>query len=168
MLFRSFQPRLSMAIAVDPDGRIAESGNLLRFAAVRNFMVEPALSSLARQGRSLVVVPNGECAGFRFSSGTQSFCGGSSDFELNPSITGNGQLLVQAMSLNGGIIDLGPQPITGTMEAPETGYQPRASLENGHLYAVESGGKYALMYVDRKSTRLNSSHIQKSRMPSSA
>ena len=42
----------------------------------------------------------------------------------------------------------------------------RALLIQKHMDAIESGasGRYA----DRKSTRLNSSHIQKSRMPSSA
>ena len=34
--------------------------------------------------------------------------------------------------------------------------------------AAGSFGVYAERYLDRKSTRLNSSHIQKSRMPSSA
>ena len=39
----------------------------------------------------------------------------------------------------------------------------------GKLAALPSGDvPYALMVLDRKSTRLNSSHIQKSRMPSSA
>ena len=32
----------------------------------------------------------------------------------------------------------------------------------------EAGKNYAVVLADRKSTRLNSSHIQKSRMPSSA
>ena len=44
------------------------------------------------------------------------------------------------------------------------------AMANG-LYAQESGGVYvpgASEFIDRKSTRLNSSHIQKSRMPSSA
>ena len=38
------------------------------------------------------------------------------------------------------------------------------------IYGREWGGSYARRptYIDRKSTRLNSSHIQKSRMPSSA
>ena len=36
------------------------------------------------------------------------------------------------------------------------------------IVAFPPGEKYAVNYTDRKSTRLNSSHIQKSRMPSSA
>ena len=34
--------------------------------------------------------------------------------------------------------------------------------------AVGMGGQVVMLLIDRKSTRLNSSHIQKSRMPSSA
>ncbi len=145
----AYQPRLSMAVQVDPEEQIEEGANLLRIAAVRNFSVEPAMAAMIRQGRTLLSVTNGECAGFRFSSGAQSFCGGSSDFELNPSITAAGQLAVRIVSLNGGIMDLGPQPITGMIEAPQVGYQSSALLENGHLYAVESNGKYAMMYVGR-------------------
>ena len=37
-----------------------------------------------------------------------------------------------------------------------------------YRYGVDSVTLLALRMVDRKSTRLNSSHIQKSRMPSSA
>jgi hypothetical protein len=145
----AYQPRLNVSIAVDPDGEIAQEGNLLRIAAMRNFSVEPTLPALARQGRSLVVVTNGDCGGFRFANGTQSFCGGSSDVELNPTISAAGQLVVQALSLNGGIVDLGPGPITGALEAPQGGYPSRAVLEGGHLYAVESNGKFALMYIGR-------------------
>ncbi len=58
----SFDLRLSVAISVDPEGRIPQEGNLLRIAAVPNLIVEPSLSALPLQGRSLVVVPNGECA----------------------------------------------------------------------------------------------------------
>ena len=46
-------------------------------------------------------------------------------------------------------------------------------LDTDPAYAVESYDKSAIMisereYIDRKSTRLNSSHSQQSRMPSSA
>ena len=49
---------------------------------------------------------------------------------------------------------------------------PAEGLEVGdvgtvvHVYG--DGRAYEVEFVDRKSTRLNSSHIQKSRMPSSA
>jgi hypothetical protein len=56
---------------------------------------------------------------------------------------------VQAFSLNGGIVDLGPQPITGQLTVPESGYAPRGLLEAGRLYAVESQGKFGLLYVSR-------------------
>ena len=39
-------------------------------------------------------------------------------------------------------------------------------LHNGEIQL--SDGRYRFKYVDRKSTRLNSSHIEESRMPSSA
>ena len=35
------------------------------------------------------------------------------------------------------------------MSVPEAGYQATALLEGGHLYAVNSQGKYALLYVAR-------------------
>ncbi|MBI4463864.1 MAG: hypothetical protein HY647_04090, partial [Acidobacteria bacterium] len=143
----AYDPRLSVAISVEPQGR--RSGFLQRVVAVPNLFVEPTLSIPPRQGRSLLVVRNGECGAFRFLNGAQSFCGGSSDIELTPTITGEGQLRVQIWTLNGGVIDLGPQPITGAVEIPEGGYQATALLEGGHLYAVNSQGKYALLYVAR-------------------
>ena len=54
------------------------------------------------------------------------------------------------------------------------GNNTRAGLENGNSFASTLGAYHALqgMYrdweTDRKSTRLNSSHSAKSRMPSSA
>ena len=48
----------------------------------------------------------------------------------------------------------------------------RAGVTNGMISLIEQGrvgpSVASLKKVDRKSTRLNSSHIQKSRMPSSA
>ena len=44
---------------------------------------------------------------------------------------------------------MGPQSITGAVEVPEAGYQATALLEGGHLYAIQSQGKYALLYVAR-------------------
>ncbi len=46
-------------------------------------------------------------------------------------------------------MDLGPQPITGQLTVPESGYAPKGWLEPGRLYAVESQGKYGLLYVSR-------------------
>jgi hypothetical protein len=111
--------------------------------------IEPELGGTLNQGRSALEISNGECGGFRFLLGQQPFCGGSSDIELSPVITGEGQLQVQVFSLNGGIVDLGPQPITGQLTVPESGYAPRGLLEAGRLYAVESQGKFGLLYVSR-------------------
>ena len=61
------------------------------------------------------------------------------------------------------------QDRAGRPDAPSDGDQP--GIDDGQL---EDDASYGLMQVmgsnvrDRKSTRLNSSHIQKSRMPSSA
>ena len=49
----------------------------------------------------------------------------------------------------------------------------RVKLENGHVVLGHISGKMRMHYIrilpgDRKSTRLNSSHSQQSRMPSSA
>ena len=49
-------------------------------------------------------------------------------------------------------------------------YHPAVGFVYGWalLLVVQTGGMAAVAVTDRKSTRLNSSHIQKSRMPSSA
>ena len=57
--------------------------------------------------------------------------------------------------------------------ARERGHQVRAldAAENANASALTKDGLHGVDVVidlDRKSTRLNSSHIQKSRMPSSA
>ena len=46
----------------------------------------------------------------------------------------------------------------------------RGERHDGHHFAASavSGGAVALLVEDRKSTRLNSSHVSESRMPSSA
>ena len=46
---------------------------------------------------------------------------------------------------------------------------PRRVLKDGDIISIDIGVYYGGLHTeDRKSTRLNSSHIQKSRMPSSA
>lgn len=139
----AYDPRLSIAIAVGAPGDSPET------VAVRNLFVEPDLAGTLNQGRASLEVSNGNCVGFRFILGSQTFCGGSSDIELSPVITADGQLRVEVLSLNGGIVDLGPRPITGTLEVPESGYAAKGWLEPGRLYAVESQGKYGLLYVVR-------------------
>ena len=145
----AYDPRLSVELSIDPEGRLAQQGESPRAVAVRNLLVEPAAMPALRQGRSSLEVTNGNCAGFRFLLETQTFCGGSSDIELSPTITADGQLRVQVLSLNGGIVDLGPRPVTGTLLVPEAGTAVRGWLEAGHLYAAESQGKYSLLYVAR-------------------
>ncbi|MBI3894883.1 MAG: putative Ig domain-containing protein [Acidobacteria bacterium] len=137
-----YAPRLAAAISIGIEG---EDGAVL--VSIPGLSVEPFSASSLLQGRALLEVTNGGCAGFRFLTESQTSCGGSSDFELNPTITADGQLQVQILSLTGGIIDLGPQPISGELSVPENGYSVRAWLESGHLYAVESNGKYSLLYV---------------------
>ena len=61
-------------------------------------------------GRASLEVANGNRAGFRFLLGSQTFCRGSSDIELSPAITADGQLQAQVLSLNVEIVDLGPRP----------------------------------------------------------
>ena len=48
------------------------------------------------------------------------------------------------------------------------GWVPRGGIVLKNIYHHKFRLGYDLSVVDRKSTRLNSSHIQKSRMPSSA
>ena len=61
-----------------------------------------------------------------------------------------------------GIID----SIYGCHRHPERAY---VGVTHNGLYRTEDGGRtWHKILEDRKSTRLNSSHIQKSRMPSSA
>ena len=60
------------------------------------------------------------------------------------------------------------EEIGGLSHMPERCPRPRdlALAAKGYRYLIVEN--YLVFYTDRKSTRLNSSHIQKSRMPSSA
>ena len=77
--------------------------------------------------------------------------------------------------------------VEGTVVEPLPNAMFRVELENGHKVLAHISGKMRMHFIrilpgdkvtvelspydltrDRKSTRLNSSHIQKSRMPSSA
>ena len=53
-----------------------------------------------------------------------------------------------------------------TVELAKKKSNGNAEMEKAILDSVRAKAEY--IYLDRKSTRLNSSHIQKSRMPSSA
>ena len=65
----------------------------------------------------------------------------------------------------------------GTVQADATVTHNHSVADGGHAHGVNDGGhshgpsgasSFVIANADRKSTRLNSSHIQKSRMPSSA
>ena len=61
--------------------------------------------------------------------------------------------------------------VEGTVVEPLPNAMFRVELESGHRVLAHVSGKMRMNFIrilDRKSTRLNSSHIQKSRMPSSA
>ena len=77
-----------------------------------------------------------------------------------------GLALIAACSDGGGEERPGPQQtalsIVWTPEAPAAGQSVRFSL-GGDVSNVRS-----VLWIDRKSTRLNSSHDRQSRMPSSA
>jgi hypothetical protein len=111
---------------------------------------DPEISSMqepstVQQDRQWLEARNGDCVGLRMMTGSSS-CG-AGDVEFNPSISDEGTLQVEGIALNGGIIDLGPQPLTGTLELPQAGYGMRVAIEPGRLYAVKSGPGYALLYV---------------------
>lgn len=114
---------------------------------VPGLIVEGGNFSVGIPGRARIEVINNNCAGFRFFTESQTSCGGSSDIELTPSITADGQLLVDVFSMNGGILDLGPLPSSGLLSVPESSYTVRASMEASHVYAVENNGKYTLLYA---------------------
>ena len=60
--------------------------------------------------------------------------------------------------------------VDGTIVEALSNAMFRVELENGHIIIAHISGKMRMNYIkiDRKSTRLNSSHSQQSRMPSSA
>ena len=63
------------------------------------------------------------------------------------------------------VLDLnGVEPVAAILLVPDNLQKPAPGL----LFIHWHGGMYDLGKEDRKSTRLNSSHTQKSRMPSSA
>jgi CARDB protein len=157
-----YDPRLKASI------QVASADATSQTVEVSNLFVEHATAAALSQGRQTLEVRNGECAGFRFLSGVASFCGGSADLELTPSITADGRIEVQAMATNGGIVDLGPQAASGSTTAPETGYQMRASFESGHLYLVQSQGKYAVVYAGAIRSEIDPRLIIRGRTPASA
>ena len=67
----------------------------------------------------------------------------------------------------GGAPPPAPVPLPRRVERPPVVPQRLISVE-GPLFRGTVGSDGGKLYEDRKSTRLNSSHIQKSRMPSSA
>ena len=72
-------------------------------------------------------------------------------------------------------LDVGSAALTGDAGQPATGSDRRAASSAASTSARSAAGRSPnsaarsrSIAIDRKSTRLNSSHIQKSRMPSSA
>ena len=63
---------------------------------------------------------------------------------------------------------LGPLRISGDMRAVLAGLVLFALLVNLGSWQLGRAGEKSALAADRKSTRLNSSHSQQSRMPSSA
>jgi len=123
---------------------------------LRNFAVERrgGLSSLRRE-RFTVDVRNEGCSGLRLLTGSQTSCGGSADIEFSAFINENGRIVLQAFANDGGLIDLGVQPLASVAAAPGAGYLPQGMLESGRTYAVKARNRYALVRIARVASSVN-------------
>jgi hypothetical protein len=123
---------------------------------LRNFAVEPrgGLSSVRRE-RFTVDVRNEGCAGLRLLTGSQTSCGGSADIEFSAFINDSGRIVVQAFANDGGLIDLGVQPLASVAAAPSAGYLPQGMLESGRTYAIKARNRYALVRIARIASSVN-------------
>ncbi len=115
--------------------------------------------------RMTVNARNENCAGVRFSSGTQSSCGGSVDLEVQPVITSSGTLEVHLSTPNGGMRDLGAMTLAsaqfpdadasdGSGGSGGSGGSPDAlpssgMFQQGHTYLFKVGNQLALVRVAR-------------------
>jgi len=124
--------------------------------ALRNFAVERrgGLAS-ARRERVTLDAANDGCVGLRLLSASRSSCGGSADVEFTPAITARGRISLRLFASEGGVVDLGAQPLTGVAAAPGADYQPNAELEQGRTYALKTRNRYALFRVVRISSTVN-------------
>jgi len=123
---------------------------------LRNFAVERrgGLSSVRRE-RFTVEVRNEGCSGLRLLTGSQTSCGGSADIEFSAFINENGRIVVQAFANDGGLIDLGVQPLASVAAAPGAGYLPQGMLESGRTYAIKARNRYALVRIARLASSVN-------------
>jgi hypothetical protein len=123
---------------------------------LRNFAVERrgGLASLRRE-RFTLDVRNEGCSGLRLLTGSQTSCGGSADIEFSVFINENGRIVLQAFANDGGLIDLGVQPLASVAAAPGAGYLPQGMLESGRTYAVKARNRYALVRIARIASSVN-------------
>jgi hypothetical protein len=123
---------------------------------LRNLAVERrgGLSSLRRE-RFTVDMRNEGCSGLRLLTGSQTSCGGSADLEFSAFINESGRIVVQAFANDGGLIDLGVQPLASVAAAPGAGYLPQGMLESGRTYAVKARNRYALVRIARIASSVN-------------
>ncbi len=149
-------PARELRVRVDAGGEVGSGGREGQIALLRNFVVERrgGAASVRRERLSLTV-RNDDCAGLRLLAGTQTSCGGSADLELAPGITDQGRLELMVSLPEGGLLDLGVQPLSTIPAAPTAGYQPQGLLESGHVYAIKTRNRYALLRFVRASSTVD-------------
>jgi hypothetical protein len=148
--------RFTLRTAGQPDSGRPEDNPPAVTLRLRNFAVERrgGLSSLRRE-RFTVDVRNEGCSGLRLLTGSQTSCGGSADIEFSAFINENGRIVLQAFANDGGLIDLGVQPLASVAAAPGAGYLPQGILESGRTYAVKARNRYALVRIARIVSSVN-------------
>jgi hypothetical protein len=106
--------------------------------------------------RLTVTAKNEACTGVRFSSSSQSSCGGRSDLEVEPTINPNGTLSVTMNAPNGGLMDMGSaSSLPDPSELPGGTLSPQGSFQQGHVYLVRSGANLSLIRVIRINSNIN-------------
>ena len=148
--------RFALRTAGQPDSGQPEDKPPAVTLRLRNFAVERrgGLASLRRE-RFTVDVRNEGCSGLRLLTGSQTSCGGSADIEFSAFINENGRIVLQAFANDGGLIDLGVQPLASVAAAPGAGYLPQGMLESGRTYAVKARNRYALVRIARVASSVN-------------
>jgi hypothetical protein len=152
----SGQPDSGQPDSGQPDSGQPEDNPPAVTLRLRNFAVERrgGLASLRRE-RFTVDLRNEGCSGLRLLTGSQTSCGGSADIEFSAFINENGRIVVQAFANDGGLIDLGVQPLASVAAAPGAGYLPQGMLESGRTYAVKARNRYALVRIARVASSVN-------------
>lgn len=106
--------------------------------------------------RLTVTARNEACTGVRFSAGSQSSCGGRSDFEVEPAISASGTLSVTMSAPNGGLMDMGSaSSLPDPSVLPGGTLSPQGSFQQGHVYLLKSGANLALIRVIRINSNIN-------------